>query len=127
MNLTLDYLKSNRKWLVPNILVWGNSDAFRARFIMTEDGQSKRVVFGSNVIGGENQTIDFADLTDSRGNSLPSRINSPVVVVIPRNQTRCYLVGRPSDTGFKIARTESDDKFQEDGLVDLLIMEVDLP
>lgn len=128
MNLTLDYLKSNRKWLVPNILVWGNSDAFLARFIMTEEESTyRRVVYASNVIGGENQTISYADLTDLRGNPLPSQIKSPVVVIIPRNRIQCYLVGRPSETGFKIARTEADDKFQEDGLVDLLIMEVDLP
>lgn len=127
MNLTLDYLKSNRKWLVPNLLVWGNSDAFQARFLMTEDSQPKRVVFSSNVIGGQNQVVNYDALTDSRGNALPTQISNPVLVIIPRNQVHCYLIGRPSQTGFKIARAESDERFQQDGLVDLLIMEVDLP
>ena len=127
MNLTLDYLKSNRKWLVPNILVWGNSDALKLQFLMTENGNSKRVIFSSTSIGGKNQAISFSDLIDSRGNSLPEQINNPVVIVIPKNDIHCYLVGRPSSDRFNIAREEIKTSQWRDGLVDLLIMEVDLP
>lgn len=127
MNLTLDYLKSNRKWLVPNILVWGNADACRPKLLLTEDSDFKRVMYSSSVIGGSNQSINYEDLTDNRGNQLPSEINGPVVVIIPRNSIHCFLMGKPSTTGFKIARGESVTGMSEDGLIDLLIMEVDLP
>ncbi|MCP4582263.1 MAG: hypothetical protein GY839_11660 [candidate division Zixibacteria bacterium] len=127
MNLTLDYLKSNRKWLVPNLMVWGNTDSCLADFLMSEIGSPKRVVFSSNVIGGRNQVINYADLIDSNGNILPAQIADPVIIIIPRNQAHCFLIGRPSPTGFKIARGEAESDWVGEGLVDVLIMEVDLP
>jgi hypothetical protein len=127
MNLTLDYLKSNRKWLVPNIVVWGNADSYQPNMLLTEDGDTRRVIFASAAIGGKNQSINYEDLIDSRGNSLPDEIQNPVIVIIPRNAVHCHLIGRPSSTGFKIARAESYGVSSTDGLVDLLIMEVDLP
>jgi hypothetical protein len=127
MNLTLDYLKSNRKWLVPNLLVWGNADTIQPQFLLTEDSTSKRVIFADGVIGGSDQTVNYSDLIDSRGNQLPDEIINPVILIIPRNSSHCYLVGRPSYSGFKIARSETYTASYQNGLVDLLIMEVDLP
>jgi hypothetical protein len=128
MNLTLDYLKSNRKWLVPNLMVWGNAEAIQPQLLLTEEtDDSKRIVFTDNIIGGKNQTVDFSDLIDSRGNHLPEEIANPIIVIIPRDTNHCYLVGRPSCSGFKIARSESSTGSLQHGLVDLLVMEVDLP
>jgi len=127
MNLTLDYLKSNRKWLVRNLLVWGNSEAVPARMLMTELGDSKRVMYSDCAIGGKNQVVSFDELVDSRGNQLPEEIKSPVVMLIPRSSSHCYLVGQPSSNGFSIARESTSHETNQDGLVDLLIMEVDLP
>ena len=127
MNLTLDYLKSNRKWLVPNLLVWGNAGAIQPLFFLTEDGASKRVIFADGIIGGGDQAVSYSDLVDNRGNQLPDEIINPVIIIIPRNSTHCYLVGRPSYFGFKIARSDSYTGAYQNGLVDLLIMEVDLP
>ncbi|OQX92317.1 MAG: hypothetical protein B6D58_03755 [candidate division Zixibacteria bacterium 4484_95] len=125
MNLTLDYLKSNRKWLVPNLIVWGSIYSFDAFLMMVEENSSKRVVFSYSVIGGKDQVISFDELCDFNGNALPSEIVNPVVIIIPRDGSRCFLVGRPSNTSFKIACDRSS--FIGQGLVDLLIMEVDLP
>ncbi len=127
MNLTLDYLKSNRKWLVRNLLVWGNSEAVSVRMLMTEHAGTKRVMYSDESIGGKSQVISYDELVDSRGNRLPGEINNPVVMLIPRNSSHCYLVGQPSSNGFSVAREIPDHDTSQDGLVDLLIMEVDLP
>jgi len=127
MNLTLDYLKSSRKWLAPNLLVYGNADSYQPVFLLTEDATAKRIVVAANVIGGKDQQVSYSELTDVRGNAIPSEITSPVVIIIPRNEVFCYLVGRPSSTGFKIAKNESSNGSSNNGLVDLMIMEVDLP
>ena len=128
MNLTLDYLKSNRKWLVPSLVVWGNTDSCEAALLITEKDTPKRVVFAYNKIGAGDQAVNYSDLVDMDGNSLPSQIKNPVVLVIPRNQAHCFIVGRPSDSGFKIAyHPDLNSNLIEQGLVDLLIMEIDLP
>jgi hypothetical protein len=128
MNLTLDYLKSSRKWLVPNLTVWGNAESCETALLLTEQNGSSRVIFTYSLIGGEDQVIDFADLHDSRGNVLPSEIINPVVIVIPRNEAHCFIVGRPSSANFKIAfDPDSVTNMTNRGLVDLLIMEIDLP
>ena len=127
MNLTLEYLKTNRKWLAPNLIVWGNADACSARLLMTETGTPNRVVFAADEISGLNQTILYSDLVDSKGNSLPEQIANPIIIIIPRNQIHCFLIGQPSSTSFKIGRTGAGSNNNSDGLVDILIMEVDLP
>ncbi len=128
MNLTLDYLKSNRKWLVPNIVVWGNADACDAALLMVEDDSAARVVFSYSRLEGNDQVINFSDLTDAGGNSLPLQIANPVIIIIPRNQIHCFIVGRPSETSFKLAYEPNNASSNSGhGLVDLLIMEIDLP
>ena len=103
MNITLNHLKGNRKWLAPNIVVWGNADSFDSQFVMVEEGSSKRVVFLHSRLGGSDQLISFSDLKDINGNSLPLQIANPVVIIIPRNQAHCFIVGKPSGKDFKIA------------------------
>jgi hypothetical protein len=128
MNLTLDYLKSSRKWLVSGLVVWGNADSFDAAMVYTEHDSSKRVIFARNSLSGLEQKVSFADLTDLNGNTLPPQIIKPAVIIIPRNQAHCYLVGKPSSTSFKIAYTPDPDSAGDNqGLVDLLILEMDLP
>jgi hypothetical protein len=123
LNQTLNYLKSGRKWLVPNLSVWGNSSTYQMPMALTEEGMSKRLIFCLAELGGEDQLVKFADLVDSLGNHLPSNIANPAVIPIPRNGAFCYLVGKPSATSFKIASNPSPNQ----PVVDLLIMEVDLP
>ena len=128
MNGVLNYLKSNRKWLVRDISVWGNADSCPALFLFTEDDSPKRVVFAYNRLGGKNQVINFGDLVDINGNNLPDEIINPVVVVIPRSRAHCFVVDAPSGKSFSIAYASGTaPEYSEPGLVDLLIMEMDLP
>jgi hypothetical protein len=123
LNLTLNYLKGSRKWLVPNLSVWGNSSTYQMPMAMIEEGSSKRLIFCLAELGGEDQLVKYSDLVDNLGNHLPSNIANPAVILIPRSGAFCYLVGRPSNTGFKIACNQTS----EQPIVDLLILEVDLP
>lgn len=124
MNMTLDYLRGSRKWSVPGLAVWGDADSVGIAFLAVEEGVVARVIFGDGVIGGQSQEVKFADLVDVKGNNLPTQIANPVVVLIPRNAAPCFLIGKPSSTGFKIARASGALITPGYGLVDLLIMEV---
>ena len=123
MNLTHDYLKSSRKWVVPNFSVWGSAAAYEIGLLFCEEAAAKRVVFCNALLGGQDQTVDFSDLVDARGNHLPATILNPVVIIIPRGPDVCYLAGRPSANGFKIACATPGAR----PIVDLCIMEIDLP
>lgn len=122
MNRTLNYLRGGRKWLVPNLNVWGSDANYQMPIAMIEESAPKRLMFCLAQLGGEDQLVNYADLIDSLGNHLPATISNPIVVIIPRGATPCYLVGRPSGSGFKIARNSSSGQ----PVVDILIMEVDL-
>jgi len=124
MNLTLDYLRGSRRWSVPGFTVWGNAQSVEVSFLGVEAGGVDRVVFGHNVIGGHSQDVKFVDLVDSKGNNLPEQISEPAVILIPRNSVPCFLIGKPSSAGFKIARAMGASGASAHGLVDLLIMEV---
>ncbi|NLI15609.1 MAG: hypothetical protein GX409_04900 [candidate division Zixibacteria bacterium] len=121
MNRTLNYLRGGRRWLVPNLAVWGAAAAYQMPLAMVEESSPKRLIFCLAELGGEEQLVNYTDLVDSLGNRLPATISNPIVVIIPRGKTHCYLVGRPSNSGFKIARDSSVGQ----SVVDVLIMEVD--
>jgi hypothetical protein len=105
---TLTYLKGHRLWVVRDVLVWGLASDASFYFMGEEDVDSTgRLLFGTASIGGEAQGIQFGDLTDYRGNSLPSSIDSPRVLIRPRSSYIAYLVGEESNSGFKVARDNS--------------------
>ncbi len=97
MNITLDYLTGNRKWLVRDIAVWGDPGTFDAAVIATEDLGGNTVVFVRELLGGLAQVVEYSDLVDFRGNQLPETITNPAVIIIPKNWSRAYLVGTPGD------------------------------
>lgn len=122
MNVTLDYLKSNRKWLIRDYRVWGDDDALEADMLMTEIAAStSRVVFMHQYSGGNGQVVDFADLFDHRGNQLPLTINNAEVIIIPKNTVVAFISGSAGPTSFRIARSSQG---PADAIVDLLIMEM---
>jgi hypothetical protein len=89
MNTTIDFLKSNRKWLVPNFVVWGDNGTFEADMIMTEFiSGDERIVFNHEFTGETAQTVVYKDLVDHRGNQLPEKIVNPEVILIPKLHTR---------------------------------------
>jgi len=105
---TLTYLKSHRLWFVRDVAIWGLASEADFYFIGQENIESTgRILFGTASISGSTQDIKFNDLTDFRGNKLPSSIESPRVLIRPRSQYSAYLLGDESSSGFKIARDSS--------------------
>jgi hypothetical protein len=122
LNITLDYLRGRRTWVVPNFVVWGDWSLASFLLLYTEAGEtSKRVMLAKNNLGGLDQTVSFFDLYDFRGNKLPQEIASPKVMIMPKNEVNCFVVGPETDTGFRIARFSGS---QKTGLVDLTIVEM---
>jgi hypothetical protein len=122
MNVTLDYLKSNRKWLVRDYRVYGDDDAFEANMLITEITPStSRIVFLHQYSGGIGQLVEFADLLDHRGNQLPSTISSAEVIIVPKNAVTAFIPGSVGPTSFRIAKSNLQ---PADAVVDLLIVEM---
>ena len=122
MSITLSYLKGRRSWVVENFEVWGEMNLAEFLIFYTQCGEnSKRVILNHSFLGGEEQSVSFSNLWDLKGNSLPETINQPKVIVLPKREPVCFVIGKETDTGFKIAKAPESDK---NGLVDLLIMEM---
>lgn len=118
----LEKVKSRRVWFVPNFVVWGLPVWAEIEFLAVEKVASDKAVFyGSLDIGDTSQQAAFSDLTDHRGNQLPSTISSPRVFVRLRSQEVVFVVGEESDTTFKIAR---DPDASGPVTVDLLVVEM---
>ncbi|MEW5875313.1 MAG: hypothetical protein AB1752_09050 [Candidatus Zixiibacteriota bacterium] len=121
MSQTLAKINSHRAWYVPGVAVWGGLSAVTMQAIGSEfDDSQTRVVFFEFTLGGMVQEIPYSMLVDHRGNALPESISKPVVIVIPRNAIPVTLVGQPTDTSVKLAKTAGQ---PGDGLVDLWIIE----
>ena len=122
MNTTLDYLKSNRKWLVRDFAVWGDNGTFEADMLMTEFvSGDERVVFNHEYTGESAQTVIYQNLVDHRGNQLPEKIANPEVIIIPRNPIRSFILGSVGEKSFRISK---DSSLLSNSIVDLLIMEM---
>jgi hypothetical protein len=121
MNITLDYLRGRRVWVVNSFSVWGEYSTVTPILLWTEIGTtSQRLIFAREVLGGLEQSVSFSGLYDFRGNQLPQSISNPKVIILQKNEVECLVVGQESSTGFKIAKlTESD----QSGSVDLIIVE----
>jgi hypothetical protein len=121
MNITLDYLRGRRVWLVKNFCVWGEYSAIDLLFVQTEITESsKRVIFNRIGLGGKAQESNFSTLYDYKGNQLPQEIESPKILVLPKNDIFCLVI-EESKTNFKIVKGNNS---SENGLVDLLIFEL---
>ncbi len=122
MNTTIDYLKSNRKWLVRNFVVWGDNGTFEADMIMTEFvSGDERIVFSHEFTGETAQKVNFKNLIDHRGNQLPEKIVNPEIILIPRNPVTSFILGNVGEKSFRISK---DSNQLSNSLVDLLIMEM---
>ncbi len=122
MNVTLDYLRGRRTWVVPNFVVWGDWSWASFFLLYTEFGESsKRVILAKKNLGGLDQMVNFSNLSDFRGNQLPETIQNPKVIVLPKNEVNCFVVGKEMETGFRIAKSSEIGKT---GLVDLMIVEM---
>jgi hypothetical protein len=118
----LQRITARRTWLVHDFSVWGTPTLGELEFLISEFPiASGEIYYGTADIGDSAQTIEFGQLTDHRGNSLPSTISSPHVIVRSHSQTPVFLVGRESDSSFKIAH---DPSTSGPVTVDLLITEM---
>jgi len=121
MNITLDYLRGHRSWLVKNFRVWGDYFSVEASIVFTESASgAKRILLGRAFLGGLNQEVSFSDLFDYKGNPVPDTITTPKVIILAKNEVRCFQVGSENQTGFRIAKDEAS----KTGLVDLWIVEM---
>jgi len=121
MNITLDYLRGRKIWLVKNFCVWGEYSAVNFLLVHTEIGEtSKRIIMDRVSLGGKEQEVNFGSLYDFKGNQLPQQIASPKVLSLPLNEVSSLVI-EESDSGFKIAKGSNS---SENGLVDLLILEL---
>jgi len=122
LNVTLDYLKSNRKWLIRDFRVWGDNGAVDADMLVSEtDSPSSRVVYMREFAGGLTQIVNFADLIDHRGNNLPTSIANAAVIPIPKNPVSSFVCGVIAPGSFRIAKDRSE---SDEAVADLLIMEL---
>ena len=122
MNITLDYLRGRKIWLVKNFCIWGEYSAVDLLLVHAEIGEtSKRIIMDRVSLGGKEQEVNFDSLYDFKGNKLPQQISSPKVLALPSNEVSC-MVMEESNSGFKIAKRSDS---AENGLVDLLIFELE--
>ncbi len=122
MNLTLDYLRGNRKFLIPDFIVYGDYTEIEGGVLFGEQYPGgKRIMFAHNYISENEQPVNFGNLYDYKNNPLPNTLSNPKVIILPKNEVFCFIVGTETETGFKIAKTNSS----ENGLVDLLIIEME--
>lgn len=121
MNITLDYLRGRRVWLVKNFCVWGEYSAVDFLLVHTEaEETSKRILLDRVSLGGKEQEVSFDSLNDFKGNQLPQQIVSPKVLSLSLNEVSSLVI-EESDSSFKIAKGSNS---SENGLVDLLILEL---
>jgi hypothetical protein len=121
MNTTLTHLNSRRSWLIRDVNVWGSLSAETFDAIATEvDDSETRVAFHEFTIGGASQEVAYNSLIDHRGNQLPASLDSPVIIPIAKNSVPVAIIGLPSPTSFRVAKTAS---VPDDAIVDLWIIE----
>lgn len=122
MNPTLSYLLGHRMWAIPSVNVWGTLSDFTPQLLLTEiDGASKRILFGSFPTGGSVQQLEYAGLTDARGNSLPAELTNPKVMVLPKGEIGVVVVGSETSQSFTLAKTTNTDQV---AVCDLVVIEM---
>lgn len=122
MNSTLNYLRSHRSWLVENVPVSGVWPGALVPIVAAEGtGTDRRLVYTLAPLGGQTQSVSFAELTDFRGAKLPATLNKPKVIVLPKSNAAVIVVGPETATGFALAATAG---IQATATVDLWIVEL---
>ena len=109
-------------WLIPGFSVWGLPETESVFAVAVEKvGADRRIMVSRNQIGGAEQTVTYANLSDHRGNPLPQTISNPAVIPLNKSHSGAFVIGQESATAFKIAR---DPDTAGSITVDLLIIEM---
>lgn len=115
-------ITAKRTWLVHDLTVWGTGASSGIELLLAESPTATgELYFNTAEIGNATQSIEFSQLTDHRGNPLPSTISAPHVIVRAHSTTLVHLVGRETDSGFKIAR---DSDSPDTVTVDVVVIEM---
>lgn len=113
---------SKRIWFVPGLSIWGTPVDGEIDYLAVEEADSTQTLFfGQLGIGASLQTVSFSELSDHRGNTLPSTIDSPRVMPRSKSDIAVFVVGEESVSNFNIAR---DAAAVGPGLADLIIIEM---
>ncbi|MEW5995225.1 MAG: hypothetical protein AB1744_12660 [Candidatus Zixiibacteriota bacterium] len=122
MSLGYATVTARRAWFVPGFVVWGLPVWAEVELLSIEQvGSDKTIGYNSLTMGETSQQVAFADLTDHRGNQLPTGIASPRVIVRSRGSDAAFVTGAETDSHFTIARDPASDR---PVTVDLLIIEL---
>jgi hypothetical protein len=113
---------SRRVWFVEGFLVWGLPGLGESEFLVSEAHNGvTSVLFGGATVGGPSQEVLFSQLSDHRGNVLPSAIDNPRIILRPKEPHTAFIVGKESESSFIIAR---DPTAAGPVTVDMLIVEL---
>ena len=122
MPTALQNINSRRAWFVPSLKVWGLPHAGEFEYLAMETVDSVQTVYyGATDVGDSSQQVNFADLVDHRGNSLPATIDAARVIVRQWSENFAFVVGEETDSSFRIARSTS---VVADVSVDLVVIEM---
>lgn len=114
-------ITARRMWFVPRFKVWGQEGLGDLHFLTYEQYPTASVLYSRTDIGDSAQQVRYDELIDHRGNQLPSVINSPRVMLRPRQSEAVFLVGDETSQSFKIVRDASGTSAVS---VDLLVIEM---
>ena len=122
MSTGFERATAKRTWFVPDFSVWGVPSLGEHEYLALEQIDSTwSVLYGTASIGQSDQEVSFNQLTDHRGNALPNNLESPRVLVRPRNSSAVFVVGQEASDRFKIAH---DSDIDGPVTVDLWIVEL---
>lgn len=98
----------HRVWFVPDFAVHGLPGLGQTDYLVTETvGGTTNIFLGASDLAGARQEVLFANLTDHRGNHLPSAIDTPRVIPRTKQPTPVFIVGREANDRFTIAHDPS--------------------
>lgn len=98
-------LNAHRSWFVPDFAVWGQPSLGEHEYLALEKiGSTRSIYYGTASIGESQQEVLFSQLTDHRGNLLPSSLDCPRVFVRSKGSDAAFVVGSEAADRFKIAR-----------------------
>lgn len=122
MSTALSQVTSRRMWFVPQFQVWGQSGLGEVDYLVVEQtGSTAGMYHCRQALGQPAQSVRFDELIDHRGNSLPSSMANPRVIIRQRSDRQAWIVGNETAESFRIAREMS---VSEPATVDLLIVEL---
>lgn len=108
MNNGIERVLARRMWFVPEVMVWGTIGLGELDYLTVEKiGSSSSVLYGYSSFADGQQRVAFSDLTDHRGNKLPSEIRAPKILVRAKGVDSAFVVGQETPNGFSLARPES--------------------